>query len=419
MNKIKILIPSIAMCLASGIKAENLALNAYDSSPSGSYRNLIVTGDLDGCGAPAPGAGDPSTSLRCAFGTTEPGTVGKLVVYGRTHGASDRTSLVISDTDNQQASNLIFNQWPEAYWHLGYRIMACGSASTTCSTTPAGSLHIVGGITLQTRSASETAPSSKMTLHTTWSGPLATDNSTNVGIPTINNTLLLNVDATAHFRGASGITGLYVEPSGAVGIKTTNPTSTLNVAGHIRTDTSYSFNAGGAAMLPNGANAIKFQTYSSIFNGLYINSNGMGIRTDNGSWGLRILGPARANAWDIYSSKKYKKDIIPLSPQNYKSILEEIKKMDLVYFRFKNQENDSPKNLGVIAEDAPAQIVDTKRETVSLSQASAFTLAGVKALTQEIEWLEDSLRQKRETNHWLRQHIETLEKKVNKRKNSK
>jgi hypothetical protein len=65
-------------------------------------------------------------------------------------------------------------------------------------------------------------------------------------------------------------------------------------------------------------------------------------------------------------------------------VLKEIMEMDLVYYRYKNQEDDR-RYLGVVAEEAPEQVVTPDRKGLSLSEFAAFAMAGLKAQQAEIE----------------------------------
>ena len=97
-------------------------------------------------------------------------------------------------------------------------------------------------------------------------------------------------------------------------------------------------------------------------------------------------GQGRANQWVTYSSKEYKKEITALEAEDYADVLKEILNMDLVYYHYQNQEDDR-RYLGVIAEDAPEQVVTPDKKGLSLSEFAAFAIAGLKAQQAEIEEL--------------------------------
>jgi hypothetical protein len=129
----------------------------------------------------------------------------------------------------------------------------------------------------------------------------------------------------------------------------------------------------------------------------------IGIGVSNPTYRLHLpnnaneSGRGRANQWTTYSSREEKRDITALGPKDYTAVLEEIAEMDLVYYRYKNQEDDRL-YLGVIAEDAPLQVVTSDRKGISLSEFTAFAMAGLKA---QQEYIEEQLGR-----------IDTLEKEI-------
>ena len=139
-------------------------------------------------------------------------------------------------------------------------------------------------------------------------------------------------------------------------------------------------------------------------NGLYLNNNNsndvilvngggkVGVDVVNPTYRLQLPnttgagGEGRANQWTTYSSREEKRDIAALEDEEYGAVLKKIKEMDLFYYRYKNQE-DERRYLGVIAEEAPNQIVTRDRKGLSLSEFAAFAIAGIKAQQAIIEVL--------------------------------
>ncbi len=389
-------------CIPS-LSAENLTLNTTYPSPIGSYGGFTVIGSLNACAPPR----------RCAIGTNVLGADGILTVSGRTAGGNG-TSIIINDIDNSQSSNIIFNQeysTEDNGWGDGLRIRVCGSASTDPLCT-SGQLFFPLGY-FSTRSLTETNPTIKM----------LTGRGIAIGTTTTPFVGLL-VNGTAWLRGGESPTGLYVNSSGNVGIGTTLPTSALQVNGQIQANPGslsapgYSF-WGRFPYTTNSRNGV----YSDNDNNLVfvtnatermrIDPNGnVGIGVSAPTQRLEVLGTARANDWVTVSSRKFKKDISPLSPADYQLTLQEIEKMDLSYFRYINQQ-DEHRYLGVIAEDAPNQIVSEDRDSLNTTEFIAFTLAGIKALNRQVNNLKTKLEQKDKENKNLRKRIEKLAAKLN------
>ncbi len=112
----------------------------------------------------------------------------------------------------------------------------------------------------------------------------------------------------------------------------------------------------------------------------------VGIGTVTPTEKLEVVGNVRANAFLMPSSRELKADIAPLGPDEYRTILEQINGLELVRFRYRNDERRTT-HLGVIAEEAPRQILDSTGRAVSLSEYTNFLTAALKAQSAEIESL--------------------------------
>ena len=93
---------------------------------------------------------------------------------------------------------------------------------------------------------------------------------------------------------------------------------------------------------------------------------------------------AMANAWDLFSSRSFKRDIRSLLPPEYTEILNEITTTDVVRFFYTHDRRNRP-HLGVIAEDSPREILTPDGRGVSLGDYNAFLLAGLKAQHVDVE----------------------------------
>ncbi len=92
-----------------------------------------------------------------------------------------------------------------------------------------------------------------------------------------------------------------------------------------------------------------------------------------------------------FSSAAYKKDISRLSPADTGLILSKIRRTDVVRFRYRNESSSAKIRLGVIAEEAPEEILDASGDGVSFMDFDGFLLAGVKALEERNRRLEAQL----------------------------
>ena len=99
---------------------------------------------------------------------------------------------------------------------------------------------------------------------------------------------------------------------------------------------------------------------------------------------------ARANAWNVLSSREYRRGIEKVEPEQYADVLAKIEATDVVHYRHKD---DDHTHLGVIAEDSPREILAPDGQAVSLGNYSAFLLAGMKAQQKQIDELRAELRE--------------------------
>ena len=123
----------------------------------------------------------------------------------------------------------------------------------------------------------------------------------------------------------------------------------------------------------------------------------VGIGTLPTNYALQVGVPgdgseARANAWNLLSSRAFKTDVEPLDGAGYEDILAKIECTEVVHYRYVD---DDHRHLGVIAEESPDEILSKDKQGVSLGDYAAFLLAGLKAQQAQIRTLQDELAQLR------------------------
>jgi hypothetical protein len=92
---------------------------------------------------------------------------------------------------------------------------------------------------------------------------------------------------------------------------------------------------------------------------------------------------AYAHEWYQFSSREYKKDIVPLGGAEYPALLHQLSDTPVVHFLYNGEPAGSRPHLGFIAEDAPADMVDSSKTAIGLGEEAAFLMAVAKALKDE------------------------------------
>jgi hypothetical protein len=126
---------------------------------------------------------------------------------------------------------------------------------------------------------------------------------------------------------------------------------------------------------------------------VYIQNN-LGIGTLNSTNILTVAQGSStdpiADAWTIYSSREYKRDVRELSQQEYRDALEKILSVSVVKFHYKGE--DTKEKIGLIAEEAPEEILsEGNSKAISLNEYISLLHAALKAQQMEIELLKSKL----------------------------
>ena len=109
---------------------------------------------------------------------------------------------------------------------------------------------------------------------------------------------------------------------------------------------------------------------------------------DDGSFSVASGAYVSAGGvWTNASSRALKADIRPLSAMEARRLLDVLRHTQVVHFRYR-REVDRRAHVGLIAEDAPAELVDPERRGLLTADAIAVLIAAVQAQDARIAELE-------------------------------
>lgn len=115
------------------------------------------------------------------------------------------------------------------------------------------------------------------------------------------------------------------------------------------------------------------------------------------------------------SSREYKNSIAYFEDQDYKKALEEIKNTNVASFKYNDEENDLT-HIGIIAEEAPEQLKfkDNKgnANVDFLSVQTGYTWAGIRALAEQADVLEQELNLAKKEIADLKGALENQQKQI-------
>ena len=140
---------------------------------------------------------------------------------------------------------------------------------------------------------------------------------------------------------------------------------------------------------------------------LYDEQNGtLSVRNAAGTAYAQVRAAGFVNA----SSAALKKDIRPLDERALDEIRRTVDRMPLYTYRYKSEPARGPLHTGVIAEDAPHQILAEDGKAVNLYDYASVTLAATKAVSRRTAALESEVASLTVENAALRARLERLER---------
>jgi|GEM_PF-5580843 len=131
------------------------------------------------------------------------------------------------------------------------------------------------------------------------------------------------------------------------------------------------------------------------------NTNGrVGIGTQTPGHALQVLGDVGATGFVNTSTKAAKTDIEYVTEEEAASMLEKLEGLQIAQYHYKIENRNNPLRLGLIAEQAPSEVLSADGKGIDIYKLATFTLAGVQELAKrtdlmatKLESLEERLTQ--------------------------
>jgi len=133
----------------------------------------------------------------------------------------------------------------------------------------------------------------------------------------------------------------------------------------------------------------RFIQGSSTVPTLFVDTDGnLGVGMNDSNYKLYVDGEIGAEGFVNISTRSAKKDIGYVTNNQKSSIFESIRDIKVAQYRYNNELDNTPLHLGLIAEEAPPEILSVSGKGVDLYKFSSFMLLGVQELQNRFDSLD-------------------------------
>jgi hypothetical protein len=120
-------------------------------------------------------------------------------------------------------------------------------------------------------------------------------------------------------------------------------------------------------------------------------SSNVGVGTTTPSYDLQVDGAVAAESFVNVSTKTVKKNIDNVGASEREKLANKILDLDLKRYNYNSEASGSPKQLGVIAEQAPEEILSDSGKGVDLYEMTSATLASLQETSNTVESLQSQI----------------------------